>query len=297
MHNSVRFILIFAICTSAYSADSLLYQYRLKLAEGGQFLSRGGNDIPSALARFSMANKIAADMNMESADAHFWLALANSDYGQDIPAIQHAKKATQINPQYANAWILLAQIYVKQKKFDTDETENAIREAMKLQPNDATILFIRGLTFYYGYNGNRKDDAIRAFQEVLKINPNHLPALFYLGLCCFDLKYMSNAISHFHKVVEQEPRHTEARFYYAVIYRQQPITPQKIDIAEQQFLLIIDKLDPNHAESHLQLGHLYQFDKPNREKSILHYRRFLETAPLEHQWIPIVNQYLTGITQ
>ncbi len=113
--------------------------------------------------------------------AHFYLAGYYFGQQEYAPAIEHYKKATELAPDYSNAYNLLG--YAYRQSGDYASSEKAFQKYIELLPKDpnpydsyAELLLKMG----------RFDDSIVQYRKALEIDPNFLNA--YQGLA-MDLLY------------------------------------------------------------------------------------------------------------
>src|SRR5262249_28010222 len=107
--------------------------------------------------------------------AHFYLAGSYLEQQEYAPAIEHYKKATELAPDYSNAYNLLG--YAYKQSGDYASSEKAFQRYIELLPRDpnpydsyAELLLKMG----------RFEDSIVQYRKALEIDPNFLNA--YQGL-------------------------------------------------------------------------------------------------------------------
>ena len=281
---SVLFIVLgMALCSSlaAEAADrrgatekvtpEQAFKARTYLWEGANFLVKG--ETAKALARFKGAQKIMP----ENPECYYWIGLTHSELQDYGLAVKNARAATSLQPNLAKAWLLLGQSLLYMNKYT--EARDALDKANRLEPINYLINFNLGRCYYYGFDGKRKDLALKYFRKTIDLNKNFLPALYYLGLCRYDLGIPELARVSFREVVRRDPKNADARYRLGMVYRKSNETERAIK--EFQEVLVIN---PEHYEAHLQLGHIYLFDKPKPEGFLRHFKKFIEHAPDKHPW-------------
>nr|WP_299416639.1 hypothetical protein [uncultured Emticicia sp.] len=83
-------------------------------------------------------------------------------------------------------------------------------KALKIDPNNADVYFIRGRTKWM------LDDnigAISDFTKTIEINPKYSLAYFERGICKGTLEDYRGAIADFTKAIEFDPKNAKAYFY------------------------------------------------------------------------------------
>jgi tetratricopeptide (TPR) repeat protein len=135
--------------------------------------AKAGSNNDIAKQKQYLDEVVAAYPNDERAQ----FALAGYWFGQQdfSLAIDHYRKATEIDPSYASAWNLLG--YAYRQNGDFASSEKAFQEYIKLIPNDpnpydsyAELLLKMG----------RFDDSIAQYRKALEIDPNFVNA--YQGI-------------------------------------------------------------------------------------------------------------------
>ena len=142
--------------------------------------------------------------NAEAFNLIGFLALANSD---KISATAAFKKATELKPDFGNAWNNLAVEYCESKNYEA--AVPAAEKATQLSPTFAKAWLNLGSA----YRGQmRYPDAERAYRKALELQPQYPEAYFDLGILYLDAKEMpgmdlqaklSTAIQHLTKYKEQ----------------------------------------------------------------------------------------------
>lgn len=263
------------------------FRYRTLIREGAEFLKQENTDesLARALARFNSALTLKSD----SAEARYWIALVYSqmeNYGQ---AAQQAEHAVLLDKRMVEAWLLWGQCLLREGKYE--EAVEKLQTAFRLAPRNSLAAFNLGLAHYYMHPRTQKSlrDAHDFFRRALELNPRYNPARLMLGICQLEIGMHTLAIVTLLHVTEEEPDNLDAHFHLGVAYRKE----NRFDEAEQAFRRVL-QLDSLHVESHLQLGHLYLEDKPNRQRAIQHLRLFVHAAPDSHAWKERVVTYLAN---
>lgn len=183
--------------TDAYSGEQLWAStYDRELEDLFAVQAEVSKAIVGAIGgELKLANtRIAFEAPTQSLDAwglvqkayKFWLTtFTPQDYDNSLSLLREAVK---IDPMYAGARASLAMILsqravngLSQEEFekDRDEALAMIEEAIRLEPNDITVLENAGLVWTHHGHGLRARDALR---HAVELSPLNLIAWGYLGL-------------------------------------------------------------------------------------------------------------------
>ncbi len=167
--------------------------------------------------------------------AHFYLAgyyFGQQDYA---PSIEHYKKATELAPDYSNAYNLLG--YAYRQSGDYASSEKAFQKYIELLPRDpnpydsyAELLLKMG----------RFDDSIVQYRKALEIDPNFLNA--YQGLA-MDLLYsgkpgeVEKELADCLKAARSDGETRQALFARMIVHLDQGQTPRALSDLDEQYAL------------------------------------------------------------
>ncbi|MDR1893084.1 MAG: tetratricopeptide repeat protein [Spirochaetales bacterium] len=169
-----------------------------------------------AQARSSFDQAIALDA--QSARAYAYKA---ESYFQENPenasalqqAVENANRAVQYDQ---NLWVphnTLGKIYAQQRNWDQAITE--FREAARLNPQDADVLFEMGKA---QYRAGAFDAARQTFESSIYLNSGNSRALYNLGITYLRLAnpptraHLNSALSAQQRAVAVDPAYAEAQF-------------------------------------------------------------------------------------
>lgn len=96
------------------------------------------------------------------------------DRGRELEALT---KETAQNPNNANAWIELGNLY-----FDTGQFDKSIwayKKALEIDPKNANVWTDMGVMYR---RNNQPQEAIKAFDEAIQVDPKHEIARFNKGI-------------------------------------------------------------------------------------------------------------------
>ncbi len=96
-----------------------------------------------------------------------------------------------------------------------EETIKIFDEAIKTNPKDAVLWFIKGIVLI---RLNENEEAIETFDRAIEINPE-APDLFYIfkGLVSNDIEINEDAINALDRIIEMNPIDTYAYFFKGVL--------------------------------------------------------------------------------
>ena len=117
------------------------------------------------------------------------------------------KEILKIQPNNADVLYFLGVIYFQLN--DCESTIQFIKEAVSINSNNIDAYIILGVVY------QRKcqiDEAITCYQKVLDLDPNFVNAFYNLGIAFQDKGQLDEAISYYQKVLELNPNDAEA--YY-----------------------------------------------------------------------------------
>jgi tetratricopeptide (TPR) repeat protein len=288
-----KLILTLALLTgAAYAADgSRENAFRRNLAEGAAFLKEGSKSTQArALGRFREALKLKPD----SAEAYYWISLTFYDYENYNLAASNAEKATFLDPELGDAWLLWGQCLMCLGKWE--DAKEKLEKAHRLAPNNPLAAFNLARCYYHGFGNSQV--ALNLFRKVIDLSRSgNLPwledlatqARVYIGCCYLSKDMPEAAIVSFKDALHYSPTHLEARFRLGLAYRR----AGRFEEAEKMWRAVL-AAEPAHFETYLQLGHMYIADLPDADLSALHLKRFLQFAPENHPWRERVKKYLDG---
>jgi cytochrome c-type biogenesis protein CcmH/NrfG len=111
------------------------------------------------------------------------------------------EKQTAQNPQSAEAWIQLGNLY-----FDTDNNEKAIgayQNSLALKPDNANVLTDMGVMYR---RSGKPAEAIKAFSKAIAVDPRHEVSRFNKGIVLMhDLKDREGALKAWEGLLEINP--------------------------------------------------------------------------------------------
>jgi tetratricopeptide (TPR) repeat protein len=130
---------------------------------------------------------IAKSIDANNAECYNLLGFIALTHDDRISATAAFRKATELNPQYGNAWDNLAAQYLFSKNYDG--ALQAAEKATELLPSFDKAWLNLGSA----YRGKQQyADALAAYKKALQINSGYADAYFNLGILYLDAKQMPN---------------------------------------------------------------------------------------------------------
>ena len=202
----------------------------------GDYLKQRG-DLDCAVLSFENA----IDLDSESWEPHFKLALTYLQKRQLGQALPHLRKTTVLRPEFLDARLALGSVLA-----DTGEMEGAAREftaAIQIDPRSAPARFhLAKIRFAQ----ERYSAAIAHLEQALRITPTHAEYLLLLGLADSNNGDTDGAIRALSRLVESHPSHFLGRFNLATAYAHAERYPEAAEHFKEAL-----RLDPTHDLSRL----------------------------------------------
>ncbi|MEW5800713.1 MAG: tetratricopeptide repeat protein [bacterium] len=147
------------------------------------------------------------------AKSHLQAGIAKLQDHADEDAIMEFKKALILDPRSADAYYYLA--LAEQRMGHLDDAVEGYRAALKINPESYGAVFNLAVV----YSLQRKYDlAMERYQEALNIFPDD-PELHYNMALCYDLRgKASKAIPEYQKACQLDPRMVDAYLQLAALY-------------------------------------------------------------------------------
>ena len=234
----IRFLLSLAFISSityptlAQSGDSLIVSGRQMLQAG-----ENANDLDSMYAARATFERTLADTGL-SAWGHYYIALTDyriagllegesKDPSEHLnAAVEHLKKATEIDPQAAEAYALLSSVYGWQIGLSPMKTMllgpksgKAIQKAKQLAPDNPRVVLSAAISDFNTPEmfGGSKEKGLQGLQRAAELfaqeeptNPiqpvwGHREAYAWLGIAYQNRGELESARAAFEKALEIDP--------------------------------------------------------------------------------------------
>lgn len=168
-------------------------------------------------------------------------------------SIQLLQRAVTLDPEFAQAWALLAVNYAQTHFWNYDRTPErldlahaAITKALALAPDDLTVKTHAGSYHYYGYRNYAQ--AAAYYQAVLDVAPQHVDALASMGFIRRREGKWAESVALHRRAIALDPRNVSVlrglvasldkmRHYdRAIAYQQQLVEVLPNSLADELFL-------------------------------------------------------------
>ncbi|MFZ1935147.1 MAG: tetratricopeptide repeat protein [Thermoguttaceae bacterium] len=186
----------------------------------------------------------ALDVNPDYVEAHNNLGIALADRGRIGEAIKHYRKALEIDPDYAKAYSNLGVALANRGRIG--EAIADFQRALDIDPDYAdaqanlgNVLARRG----------RTSEAIVCYERALQLKSDFASAHNGLGNVLSDLGRADEAERHFQEALEIDPKFAEAHNSLGTSLTQRG----RVDEAAAEFRRAL-QLKPDFAEAHDNLG-------------------------------------------
>lgn len=193
---------------------------------------------------------------------NFWLtSFTPSDYDKSLALL---RKAVKLDPGYAGARASLAMILSQRvinglsgEKFekDRDEALEMIEEAVRLEPNDITVLENAGLVWTHHGFGLRAKQALR---QAVELSPLDLIAWGYLGFVLGwsgSHEEVDEAIENLLRLLKLAPKHPSVP-YWNYFLSNALARKDKLDEAEAAAKAVL-KVQPSFYATWVSLANVY----------------------------------------
>ncbi len=169
--------------------------------------------------------------------AHNNLGLLLNNQGRNEEAMEHYRKAVQIDPNDFEALYNLGIALAAQGQFN-EAIEN-FRKAIQIKPNDCDALNNLGIALAAQ---GRFDEAFENFRKAIQINPNDCDALDNLGTALAERGQFDEAIENYHKAIQINSNRPQTFFHLGTTLGQSGRTREAV-VQYREAL----KLNPNLA--------------------------------------------------
>ncbi len=169
--------------------------------------------------------------------AHNNLGLLLNNQGRNEEAMEHYRKAVQIDPNDFEALYNLGIALAAQGQFN-EAIEN-FRKAIQIKPNDCDALNNLGIALAAK---GRFDEAFENFRKAIQINPNDCDALDNLGTALAERGQFDEAIENYHKAIQINSNRPQTFFHLGTTLGQSGRTREAV-VQYREAL----KLNPNLA--------------------------------------------------
>ena len=156
--------------------------------------------------------KKALEFAPTNAEAHLYLGLTYMDTGSLELAEPELRTAVSLFPLNSNARNTLGKLYLAEGR--TAEAEEQFRQSVEIEP---TIMGYGSLGLIHWHRGDVKL-AEQEWREALRLAPNDSSILNNLGLVCTNQGRYTEAVSFFHKAIELKPNDPSPHLNLGIAY-------------------------------------------------------------------------------
>ena len=193
---------------------------------------------------------------------HFWNKRTPEDF---LKAIEQFEKAARLDPNYALAYVGLANCYVLLPEYNLSnphesfpKAKAAIKKALEIDDRLAEAYTALGYAqAFYDWDSA---GAEQSFKRAIELNPNYATAHQWYAEFLSDVGRFDDAERHYERALEIDPLSLIIGSGLATLYYDKRETEKALAQAEK-----IIELDPNFAYGHLYKGYSYEYLKMDAE--------------------------------
>jgi protein O-GlcNAc transferase len=190
----------------------------------------------------------AIALGANHAAIHLNLGRIQEALGRLEEASASFEQARRLQPDGAEAWLLLAGTYRKRGR--PAEAEAAYQQALRLKPDDADVHNQRGINFQAQ---KLLQEAETCFRQALRLRPDHASAQNNLGLVLQEQGRLAEAHACLEQALRLQPDWAMAHNNLGGILQRQDRPVEALACFQQAL-----RLQPGYAEAQYNLGHCLQ---------------------------------------
>jgi tetratricopeptide (TPR) repeat protein len=286
--------------------EETLFKWAISKTEGnwfahnnlGSYLIHKGA-ISEAAYHINEALKINPNISNAHLNVGYYLAEQKGDYAT---AIEHYKKAVELDPKSVKGWDNLGLALSKTNQLD--EAIECFQKAKELDPSFFDAYF--NLGYAYSLKGEY-DKAVSEYQKAIEIDKNNAKTYNELGATMIDAGRFSEAIDYLEEALRLSPQFIEPRTNLALAFTRQgkykeaeeeynniiKMKPDAVNVindlglllmkegrnseAKEKFMKAIE-ISPNYENSYINLGVLFANQK-KFEEATQYFKMALEINP------------------
>jgi tetratricopeptide (TPR) repeat protein len=253
--------------TQIWRNSETLWRHALALEERSSFAH---NNLALALAeRGALEEAInhfrrAVQIDPMFVEAHTNLGNFLAPKGSAQEAIAHLLKALEVDPAFAGAHNTLGNILAN--RGELDKAVEHFRKGLQANPKSAMIHYNLGRAL--AKQGNLPE-AMAHYRKALEINPADADVHNNLGLLLADRGSLDQAIEQFHQALQVSPSYSKAYFNLGKVSVQQNRLDDAINYFQQAL-----RIRPDVPEIHERLARVLVL-KGRKEEAFRHYQEAL----------------------
>ncbi len=238
--------------------------HNLVLLENRKALYLAQNNNVKAIADLQHCINIAPD------SSKYYIELADlfMENGKANNTLALLEKAAKVNPNDANIWNKVAEIYLLYKKYN--EVIKFSNKALSLDKYNDKAFFIKGYAFKELEN---YDAAIKNFQQCLNNNPNNYNANIELG-SIYSKQKNDLAITYYNNAIKLDTSAINAYYNLGLYYQNNDYLNEAI--STYNVIIEIDSMFPN---SYYNIGYIYLELLKVPDMAVYNFTKAIEANP------------------
>lgn len=199
------------------------------------------NDPKEAKRLLQLAVKIDGKNNF----AHFNLAKALSDLGEDSQALAHHGAATTLDPKHIEGWLNYGKSLAKLKRYD--DAIECFDKAIDIKKDYLEAILNKGISLHAL---KKYEEAIVIYDRALQIDPEYHDAMLNKGTSLKEIEQYDLALEYFDRLITAKPDFVEALNGKAsILIESKQCEQQAIDLYDQAITI-----KPDYAEAIFNKG-------------------------------------------
>jgi len=203
---------------------------KLKLSEDYLILKDYENALISA-------HKVL-NLDANNAEAYFMIGLINLENDNQENAIKAFTKATELEPELTDAWIMLGDLYHAKNNPQAIDYYNA---ALEVDRENISALHSKA---YYLQNIGEVDEAIEIYNQIHRLDRQYEPAYLNSGILYLSTDSIQAAYHKFNMLVNNNPTSAQGYYYRGIANE----LKGKADLALEDYKTAL-KFDPKHEKA------------------------------------------------
>jgi tetratricopeptide (TPR) repeat protein len=181
-------------------------------------------------------------------------------------------KAVELNPRVLGARLLLAELYLVERKKELARQQ--IERAQKLAPQDVRTLILQGNLKFLEHDA---DGAETVFKRVVELKPDYAPGYYRLGLLYYLTGRQEDGLKFLQKTLDLDPQQMNALILTVGIYVRNKEFEKALQFCQKQKQEVIGSHRLLATIEYVE-GNIYQAEM-DTEKALQSYKRAIEIEP------------------
>lgn len=165
-------------------------------------------------------------------EAFFMLGMVAVDQKNVKVALTAFQKATELNGDNLDAWLMLGTIY---SELDKEIALQCFDNAIAIDPQSWESMHSKA---FYLQNHERISEAKAIYRNIISQNPQYEDAVFNLGILLLEQDSSQKALEHFRMTTKVNPQHAMAYYYEGLTWEKLNQSKNAIQAYEQALRLI-----------------------------------------------------------